>query len=305
MLSAIMINTLCKTACAFSALLFLAYAAPSQGQEIRRKETPMSVVRGRGERNISKTIRGRVFRSSATAQMRDKMKEEITIPNELDYDVSEAWVGTGNEAEDRDSNQFIVEVEGEQVYESPWMDNRDAPIRVSVPIKGRSGVTLITKRMVPSRSYESAEAVWADPVFVKFTRVSPPVPDYVPPVNTISRAPDTLTVSPVGTTYTVKVNGRPVNFGYVQPQVVRGRVFVPMRPIFEALGAFVSFNASEKEVVAVRSNNTITLRIGSQWALKNLAGIRLDAPAYSQHGTTLVPLRFVAESFNINVNFSS
>ena len=82
-----------------------------------------------------------------------------------------------------------------------------------------------------------------------------------------------------------------------------GRVLVPLRGVLEKLGAFVDFNGRTQTVTALRGATNITLPIGSRQALINNKSVSLDVPARVVNGSTLVPLRFVAEALGAQVTF--
>lgn len=91
------------------------------------------------------------------------------------------------------------------------------------------------------------------------------------------------------------------------PTVVNGRVMVPARPIFEALGCSVSWNSSTQTISAVNISNlnSIDLVLNKPTAAINDKSCSLDTPAQIINGSTMVPLRFVAEGFNCNVKWDS
>ena len=88
-----------------------------------------------------------------------------------------------------------------------------------------------------------------------------------------------------------------------EPIIVSDRTMVPMRKIFENLGAKVSWDETARKVTAVKGGVTIELIIGSKTALKNGQTVTLDAPAMINSNRTLVPLRFVAESLDCEVSW--
>lgn len=83
----------------------------------------------------------------------------------------------------------------------------------------------------------------------------------------------------------------------VPPQVIGGRVLVPLRPIFEALGATLEWDGKTQTATAVRGEDTVTVQIDNNIAMVNGASRILDVPATAIDGCTLVPLRFAAEAF--------
>lgn len=101
----------------------------------------------------------------------------------------------------------------------------------------------------------------------------------------------------------VQLNGRPVALS-VDPIQIVNRTMVPMRSIFEALGASVQWNASTQTVVARRDATDVKLTIGELDAQVNGQSIPLDVPAMIYRGSTMVPLRFVSESLGADVRWS-
>ncbi len=100
----------------------------------------------------------------------------------------------------------------------------------------------------------------------------------------------------------VTINGNQVWFD--QPPVIENdRTLVPLRAIFEALGATVDWNENTQTVTAVNGDVTISLTIGSDILYVNDSSVILDVPAQLQGGRTLVPVRAVAESFNCMVDW--
>jgi hypothetical protein len=105
------------------------------------------------------------------------------------------------------------------------------------------------------------------------------------------------------TPITVTVDGKPVDFGGAAPAQIGGRTLVPLRAIFEALGAQVEFNAGT--IRARRGETNLQLNIGSPQASVNGAARTLEVPPQSVFGRTLVPLRFVGEAFGAGVGFNA
>lgn len=102
----------------------------------------------------------------------------------------------------------------------------------------------------------------------------------------------------------VTVNGDPVQFESIGPQQVEGRVLVPVRGVLEKLGANVSWLPSEQRVIAGNGNMDIQLRIGERQAVVNGNPVRLDVPAQTIAGSTMVPLRFLGEALGADVRWN-
>lgn len=86
-----------------------------------------------------------------------------------------------------------------------------------------------------------------------------------------------------------------------QPAVIiHDRTMVPMRDIFETLGAEVFWDATNETVTARKGNTEISLKINDTKMRKNLEEVELDTPAALLNDHTMVPLRAVSEAFGCN-----
>ncbi|QDY82095.1 copper amine oxidase N-terminal domain-containing protein [Paenibacillus polymyxa] len=100
----------------------------------------------------------------------------------------------------------------------------------------------------------------------------------------------------------IKVDGVTVTTD-VKPEMKNKRVMVPLRVISESLGANVEW--SDSEVSLVKSEMKVKLAINKSTAEKNGKKIPLDVKPYTKNNRTYVPLRFIAEAFGCNVNYSN
>ncbi|MGQ0569345.1 MAG: copper amine oxidase N-terminal domain-containing protein [Armatimonadota bacterium] len=100
----------------------------------------------------------------------------------------------------------------------------------------------------------------------------------------------------------VIVDGQPIAFDQ-PPIVIGGRVLVPLRGVFERLGAFVQWDPRTNVVSAARGDTQVQLTIGSRQAFVNGRVVSLDVPAMITRGRTLVPLRFVSEAMGARVDW--
>lgn len=114
----------------------------------------------------------------------------------------------------------------------------------------------------------------------------------------------TVSAIAIGPEPIVRVNGKQVVFPGTPPQTISGRMMVPMRAIFEAIGAYVEYNPVHHRVVARKANEVIELRAGDKVAKTNGAEIELEVAPLSIKGRMMVPLRFIAESLGADVNFT-
>ncbi|KAB8139243.1 hypothetical protein F9U64_01060 [Gracilibacillus oryzae] len=93
---------------------------------------------------------------------------------------------------------------------------------------------------------------------------------------------------------------------YDQPPIVQdGRTLVPLRGIFEALGADVGWDAKNRVVTAEKDDIDIWLKIGSKYTKVNGQTVTIDVPAQIKNARTLVPLRFVSESLGADVGWNA
>ena len=100
----------------------------------------------------------------------------------------------------------------------------------------------------------------------------------------------------------VLLNGAPIAFD--QPPVIEnGRTLVPLRAIFEAMGADVEWDNATRTVTAELDEVNISLTIDSNILYRNGEAITLDVPAKIVGGRTLVPVRAIAESFGAEVDW--
>ena len=102
----------------------------------------------------------------------------------------------------------------------------------------------------------------------------------------------------------VQLNGQPLATS-TAPVQMNGRTLVPLRDIFEALGANVQWNAAAQTILATKGATQIGLAINNRTASVNGTPVMLDQAATLIGGRTFVPLRFVAEATGANVQWNS
>lgn len=103
----------------------------------------------------------------------------------------------------------------------------------------------------------------------------------------------------------VVVNNTPVQFAGAPPVEANGSVLVPLRGVFEAMGAGVNYDSASHTITATKGSVNVVLPLGAQTAFVNGVSHTLSQPAQVVRGTTLVPLRFVAEALGGYVNWIS
>ena len=100
----------------------------------------------------------------------------------------------------------------------------------------------------------------------------------------------------------VILNGKQLEFD-VEPMLINNRTMVPMRVIFEALGAEVSWDGQIQTAIGETKKTTVKITIGKDYLLKNDNIVVLDSPAVVISGRTLVPVRAIAESLDCKVEW--
>lgn len=112
---------------------------------------------------------------------------------------------------------------------------------------------------------------------------------------------------------TVELDGVKIDFD-VNSKVIDGRTMVPLRKIFEEIGALVKWDSDTQTVSARKNSKTITLAVDSN-VLNIDSGkiddegnpitetVALEVPAQIVDERTLVPVRAISESFDLNVDW--
>ncbi len=103
---------------------------------------------------------------------------------------------------------------------------------------------------------------------------------------------------------TVKIDGETQNFD--QPAILENyRTLVPLRGVFEKLGANVYWTQSTQTVRVTKDDTEVTLKIGSKTATVNGEEVILDVAPKLVNYRTMVPLRFVTEALGARVTWDS
>lgn len=115
-----------------------------------------------------------------------------------------------------------------------------------------------------------------------------------------------------------KMAGMPMTSGQIQvlidskpqqysppPMMMNGSVMVPMRGIFESLGAKVNWNSKTEQVTAMRGRSEVMLKVGDRNAMVNGRQMMLESAPHMYQNAVFVPLRFVSESLGANVKWDA
>lgn len=102
---------------------------------------------------------------------------------------------------------------------------------------------------------------------------------------------------------TVTYDGENISFD-VQPEIVDGRVMVPMRTIFETFGAKVKWDSDTQTITAKKKSKTIQMTIGSSDMTKNDETYSFDVSPIIEDGRTLVPIRAISDMLGLDVEWN-
>lgn len=115
-----------------------------------------------------------------------------------------------------------------------------------------------------------------------------------------------------GAVYALEVNGQRLQNLPLEPIIFNDRALVPVREVFEALGASVTYNSTDQSIKIGYSGKSVNLQIGSSKATVN--GTEKTIPdnacprliaKWGESAKTMVPVRFISESVGLTVNFDS
>ena len=131
-------------------------------------------------------------------------------------------------------------------------------------------------------------------------------------------AANTFNVSIGNKDYKVKEAGVLINEDSLKtdysPYIKEGRTFVPIREITEKLGADVKWNGKDKSIKITLNGDVINMQIDNSKVTVNDKKIELDhaqAPQLALYSKprketkTMVPLRFISETFGYNVDWNN
>ena len=118
----------------------------------------------------------------------------------------------------------------------------------------------------------------------------------------VSQSIGTFPAAAAGNEVSVYLNGSLMTFD-VPAQVIDGRTMAPLRAIFEAMGATVTWDDATRTATGVRGDTVVVLPVGSLYPTINGVVVPIDVPAQIVNGRTLAPLRFVGEAFGGSVTW--
>ncbi|MFA4931420.1 MAG: copper amine oxidase N-terminal domain-containing protein [Caldisericia bacterium] len=110
----------------------------------------------------------------------------------------------------------------------------------------------------------------------------------------------------------MSVNGvqKPIDAQGTKPVIVAGRTLVPIRAVIEAFGGSAAWESPTRKVTVTLGKDSLDLWIGKSQASLNGIALAIDAANSAvvpviTNGRTMLPLRFVAESLGIDVQYDA
>jgi hypothetical protein len=82
-----------------------------------------------------------------------------------------------------------------------------------------------------------------------------------------------------------------------------GQIYVPLRSMFEQMGADVSVSADGKTITAAKAGSSVAVTLGRAEVLINGESRPLDVPPMLYHGVVLVPVRVISEGLGAYVQW--
>lgn len=103
----------------------------------------------------------------------------------------------------------------------------------------------------------------------------------------------------------VRVDGQPLISDVPPVSSVKDGVFVPLRPVSDALGAQTRYVRKSGDVVVVRGDQSLHLKVGSTHAKLNGMPMTLHHAPFRVRGRVMVSLHAVQQAFGVRVKFDN
>jgi hypothetical protein len=104
-------------------------------------------------------------------------------------------------------------------------------------------------------------------------------------------------------TYAISLNAKPVEFDAVKPRVENNVPLTPFRYLFEQSGGKVAWTNKTKSVTANGQGKDVYIKIGDKLAKVNNLPVELDLTPFIENGRTIVPLSFIKDALDVEVDY--
>lgn len=91
----------------------------------------------------------------------------------------------------------------------------------------------------------------------------------------------------------------------VKPQIINGRTMVPIRAIFESMGADVLWDKDTRSAICTKNDTVVKMTVDSTRMYINNQLTIMDVSPVIIDGRTLAPARYVAEAFGAEVSWDA
>lgn len=185
--------------------------------------------------------------------------------------------------------------------DSPWYDGAEIDRQIKACTAKTQVAGTIHFRYGSIRASQALQRVIKQAYTTKAVSTEPG--DNSSPSQAAGSNTQTTTIPPNTTgELRVFVNDKQLSFDQ-QPYIESGRVMLPMRIIFQELGATVNY--ADRKIEARRGDAVIKLTLDSTSMQVGAQTKTLDVPAVSVNGRTMLPLRAVAEALQCQVQWDN
>ncbi|AGB18615.1 copper amine oxidase N-terminal domain-containing protein [Thermoanaerobacterium thermosaccharolyticum] len=102
----------------------------------------------------------------------------------------------------------------------------------------------------------------------------------------------------------VRAKGKEIKFD-IPPVIKSGTTLIPVRAVVESLGANVNWDAASNTVTITKGDKTIVFDLNNSKVYVNGTEVTISMPAMEISNRTFVPLRFIAESLGVKINYDN
>ena len=101
----------------------------------------------------------------------------------------------------------------------------------------------------------------------------------------------------------VIVNGEKCSSLESQPFIYNQRMYSPFLLLSDFIGFRGEYNAEEKSISLINSKTTIVMKYNFLTVIVNGKEVQIDAPYLIRYGRSVVPVRFICETFGATVSW--
>ena len=103
----------------------------------------------------------------------------------------------------------------------------------------------------------------------------------------------------------VEYNGTEIAFPDAQPELKDGKPVLPMRAVFEALGAGVFWEEPDRMIMSQRGGKFVIMQIGSPVMFIGDAPVTLDTAPYIVSDRTMIDLKTITDALGVKAEWNA